>query len=105
MGKLCSFLAIYNCTVFHFHLMYVAFSGGIYGMPPLVDRYGLGLPIAHAAMVRRKESLLLIGFTFMILVASCTVMFLDEYPLRSFQLKFHRYLICFALVSLIHFRS
>ncbi|XP_059591146.1 ranBP2-type zinc finger protein At1g67325 isoform X5 [Vitis vinifera] len=25
-------------------------NGGMYGMPPLVDRYGLGLPMGHAAM-------------------------------------------------------
>ena len=47
-----------TCAVFHFHLMDVDFSGGMYGMPPLVDRYGLGLPMGHAAMVRKKESLI-----------------------------------------------
>ncbi|KAG9449380.1 hypothetical protein H6P81_009345 [Aristolochia fimbriata] len=28
-------------------------AGGMYGLPPLVDRYGLGLPVAHAAMGAR----------------------------------------------------
>ncbi|XP_058113448.1 ranBP2-type zinc finger protein At1g67325 isoform X2 [Magnolia sinica] len=28
-------------------------SGGMYGMPPLMDRYGLGLPMGHAAMGAR----------------------------------------------------
>ncbi|KAF8389508.1 hypothetical protein HHK36_026203 [Tetracentron sinense] len=28
-------------------------TGGMYGMPPLMDRYGLGLPMGHAAMGAR----------------------------------------------------
>jgi len=27
------------------------FSGGIYGIPPLMDRYGLGMPMGPGAMV------------------------------------------------------
>lgn len=34
--------------MFFIHLF---FAGGMYGVPPLMDRYGLGLPIATAAMV------------------------------------------------------
>lgn len=34
-------------------VLFVACSGGMYGMPPLMDRYGLGLPMGHAAMVNK----------------------------------------------------
>ncbi|GFY88124.1 Ran BP2/NZF zinc finger-like superfamily protein [Actinidia rufa] len=30
-------------------------TGGIYGMPPLVDRYGLGMPMGHAGMAVKSD--------------------------------------------------
>lgn len=34
-----------------FELMISYSLGGMYGMPPMVDRYGLGIPMGHGAMV------------------------------------------------------
>lgn len=39
---------------FHVFLFLYIHPGGMYGVPPMVDRYGLPLPMAHATMVRTK---------------------------------------------------
>ncbi|URE33594.1 RanBP2-type zinc finger protein [Musa troglodytarum] len=31
-------------------------DGGMYGMPPMVDRYGLGMPMDHGAMGSKSEN-------------------------------------------------
>ena len=82
--------------------MDVDFSGGMYGLPPLVDRYGLGLPMGHAAMVRKKESLIariciydhICKLHSNVSAWVSIVFFFDK--------KLHWHLIYFALVSLIH---
>lgn len=46
---MCPFLIVSTCVFF------CPFSGGMYGMPPLMDRYGLGMPIGPATMVCCKD--------------------------------------------------
>nr|DAD38707.1 TPA_asm: hypothetical protein HUJ06_013029 [Nelumbo nucifera] len=63
-------------------------SGGMYGMPPLMDRYGLGLPMGHAMVCMQLLVSLTLQWLHELLLYGCL---LELLPIWFFFLLFYSF--------------